>query len=186
TPLSRIVIVKKATAQPRFLHLNTNRGRLSIPTSGTTHGHATVNSVAAFGVAATPASGPFPQAFSSANHVETFSSDGPRHIFYNGDGTPITADNVLASGGQVLQKPDITAADGVSVTGVGGFPSPFFGTSAAAPHAAAIAALVKAANPSLTAAQIRTVLISTAIDIQAAGVDRDSGAGIIMARDAVG
>ena len=121
----------------------------------------------------------------AADLVETFSSDGPRHIFYQADGTPITAGNVSSTGGQVLQKPDITAADGVSVTGVGGFPSPFFGTSAAAPHAAAIAALVKAANPSLTAAQIRTILTSTAIDIQAAGVDRDSGAGIIMARDAL-
>jgi subtilase family protein len=85
----------------------------------------------------------------------------------------------------VRQKPDITAADGVSVTGVGGFGSPFFGTSAAAPHAAAIAALVKSANPSLTPAQIRSILTTTAIDIEAAGVDRDSGAGIIMARDAV-
>ena len=182
----RIVVVKKNSAQPRFLHLNTNRGRLSIATAGTTHGHATVTSTGSYGVAATPAGAAFPQAFTAANVVETFSSDGPRRIFYRGDGTAITPGNVSSTGGQVLQKPDITAADGVSVTGVGGFPSPFFGTSAAAPHAAAIAALVKAANPSLTAAQIRTILTSTAIDIQGAGVDRDSGAGIIMARQAVG
>jgi len=182
----RIVIVKKNSAQARFLHLNTNRGRLSIATAGTTHGHSTVTSVGSYGVAATPAGAAFPQAFSSADLVETFSSDGPRRIFYQADGTPITPGNVSSTGGQVLQKPDITAADGVSVTGVGGFGSPFFGTSAAAPHAAAIAALVKAANPSLTAAQIRTILTTTAIDIQAPGVDRDSGAGIIMARAAVG
>jgi hypothetical protein len=181
----RIVIVKKAAAEPRFLHLNTNRGRLSMATAGTTHGHATANSVGAFTVAATPASGPFPQPFSGANHVETFSSDGPRHIFYNGDGTPITPGNVLASGGQILQKPDITAADGVSVTGAGNFPSPFVGTSAAAPHAAAIAALVKAASSALTPEQIRTILTSTAIDIERPGFDRDSGAGIVMARDAL-
>jgi len=181
----RIVIVKKSTAESRFLHLNTNRGRLSIATSGTTHGHSTVTSVGSYGVAATPAGAAFPQAFTSADLVETFSSDGPRRIFYQADGTPMTPGNVSATGGQVLQKPDITAADGVSVTGVGGFPSPFFGTSAAAPHAAAIAALIKAANPSLTAAQFRAILTSTAIDIQAAGVDRDSGAGIIMAREAV-
>ena len=48
----------------------------------------------------------------------------------------------------------MTAADGVSVTGAGGFPSPFYGTSAAAPHAAAIAALVKSRNPALTQTQI--------------------------------
>lgn len=118
--------------------------------------------------------------------VETFSSDGPRRIFYSADGTPFTPGNVSATGGQVLQKPDLTAADGVSVTGVGGFGSPFFGTSAAAPHAGAIAALVKSANPALTPAQIRSILTSTAIDIQAPGVDRDSGAGIVMARAAVG
>jgi hypothetical protein len=181
----RIVIVKKNSAQARFLHLNTNRGQLSIATSGTTHGHSTVTGTGAYGVAATPAGAAFPQAFSSADVVETFSSDGPRHIFYRADGTPITAGDVSSTGGQVLQKPDVTAADGVSVTGVGGFGSPFFGTSAAAPHAAAIAALVKAANPGLSAAQIRSILTSTAIDIQAPGFDRDSGAGIVMARDAV-
>ena len=80
----------------------------------------------------------------------------------------------------VRQKPDITAADGVSITGAGGFPNPFFGTSAAAPHAAAIAGLIKSANPS-TPEQIRAALIGSAIDIEAPGVDRDSGAGIIDA-----
>src|SRR3954465_9268126 len=69
-------------------------------------------------------------------------------------------------------------------TGAGGFPSSFFGTSAAAPHAAAIAALLKSANPALTPAQIRTLLTATAIDIGVPGADRDSGAGIVMA-DAV-
>jgi Subtilase family len=39
-------------------------------------------------------------------------------------------------------KPDITAVDGVSVTGAGNFENPFFGTSAAAPHAGGIAALL--------------------------------------------
>src|SRR5207248_2895546 len=81
------------------------------------------------------------------------------------------------------QKPDITAADGV-MCAAPGF-NRFYGTSAAAPHAAAIAALVKSANLSLTPAQIRTALSSTAIDIEAAGVDRDSGVGIVMAFEAV-
>ena len=179
TQSAPIVIVKKAAAAPRFLHVNMNRGRFQFTTSGQTHGHATVDSVGAYGVAATPALGPFPNAFSTANVVETFSSDGPRRIFYQGNGTPITA-SVLAGGGKVLQKPDITAADGVAVTGVGGFPNPFFGTSAAAPHAAAIAALLKSAMPGLTQAQVRLALTSTAIDIEAPGLDRDSGAGIVM------
>ncbi|HEY7292846.1 MAG TPA: S8 family serine peptidase [Vicinamibacterales bacterium] len=180
----RIVIVKKAGAADRFLHLGTNRGRLSIPTAGEIHGHAAAANADA--VAATPAVGPFPQPFSSSNVVETFSSDGPRRVFFQANGTPYTPGNVSSTGGVARQKPEITAADGVSVTGVGGFPTPFFGTSAAAPHAAAIAALVKSANPALSRAQIHTILTSTAIDIQGPGVDRDSGFGIIMAPAAVG
>jgi subtilisin family serine protease len=113
--------------------------------------------------------------------VELFSSDGPRRIFFQADGTEITPGDVSATGGLLRQKPDITAADGVSVTGVGVFPSPFFGTSAAAPHAAAIAGLLKSANSSFTPAQIRMALTGSAIDIEGPGVDRDSGAGIIDA-----
>jgi hypothetical protein len=176
---SRIVIVKKAGAADRFLHLNTNRGRLSIATAGQTHGHAAAAN--AYGCAATPAGAAFPNPFGPSNVVETFSSDGPRRIFFQADGTPITPGDFSATGGLLRQKPDITAADGVSITGVGGFPSPFFGTSAAAPHAAAIAGLLKSANPSFTPAQIRAALTGSAIDIEGAGVDRDSGAGIIDA-----
>jgi hypothetical protein len=175
----RIVIVKKTGAAGRFLHLATNRSVLSIATAGELHGHA--GAAAAFGVAATPALGPFPQPFNASNVVETFSSDGPRRVFYQANGTPYTPGNVSSTGGVLRQKPDITAADGVSVTGVGGFGSPFFGTSAAAPHAAAIAGLLKSANPALTPAQLRTFLQNGAIDIEAAGADRDSGAGIVMA-----
>ena len=63
--------------------------------------------------------------------------------------------------------------------------NPFFGTSAAAPHAAAIAALVKSADPKLSAASIRNVLKTTALDITTAEFNRDSGAGIASAFDAV-
>lgn len=178
TAVSLYVIVKFSGAD-RFLHLNTNRGRLSIATAGQTHGHSAAAN--AFGCAATPAAAAFPNPFSSTNVVENFSSDGPRRIFYQADGTPITPGDFLATGGLLRQKPDITAADGVAVTGVGGFPSPFFGTSAAAPHAAAIAGLLKSANPSFTPAQIRAALTGSAIDIEGPGVDRDSGAGIIDA-----
>ena len=164
---------------------------MNFVTTGTTHGHS--HAANAFSCAATPAAeafcdvaaGPFPNPFNSANLVECFSSDGPRRLFFNANSTPITPGNVSSTGGLVRQKPDLTAADGVDVTGVGGFPDPFYGTSAAAPHAGAIAALVKSSVPGITNAQVKTALIASAIDIEAAGVDRDSGVGIIMAFEAM-
>lgn len=180
---TRLVIAKFSGAG-RYLRLTTNRGRLTVNTPGQTTGHSTV--AAAFGVAATPAIGPFPSPHSAANVLETFSSDGPRKLFYQADGTAFTPGNVSSTGGIVRQKPDIAATDGTSVTGAGGFGIQFFGTSAAAPHAGAVAALLKSGNPALTPAQIRTALQSTAIDIEGAGVDRDSGSGIVMADAAFG
>ena len=180
----RLVVVKKPSAAARMLHLNTNRGELAVATAGQTHGHSSTTAPFSFGVAATPAQGPFPNPFSAANVVETFSSDGPRRILYNGNGTAITPGNVSSTGGVVLNKPDLTAADGGFVSGAGDFPTPFFGTSAAAPHAAAIAAVFKSSNPTLTQQQIKDVMFALAIDIEAAGVDRDSGVGIIMASPA--
>jgi len=59
----------------------------------------------------------------------------------------------------------------------------FCGTSAAAPHAAAIAALLweQAAADGATPSDLRAVLLGTALDIEAPGADRDSGAGIVAA-----
>jgi hypothetical protein len=117
--------------------------------------------------------------------VEPFSSDGPRRIFFNALGGSLTPGNLSSTGGSVLNKPEFAAADGVSVSGAGGFSSPFFGTSAAAPHAAAIAALMKSAVPGISTSTIRNALLTTAIDLAPTGWDRDSGAGIIMAYEAV-
>ena len=175
----RLVIVR-ASGDARFLHLDVGRGRLAISTEGRTKGHSAVDG--AFSVAAVNvAKASFTNAFVAGikNPVETFSSDGPRRIFFNPDGSSITPGNLSSTGGMVRQKPDIAAANKVK-TSVFGFAS-FGGTSAAAPHAAAIAALLKSFNPSLTAAEIRTALTSTALDIEAPGVDRDSGYGIVMA-----
>jgi subtilisin family serine protease len=178
---SRIVVVQFAGVD-RALHVDTERGRLSIGTAGATFGHnagaSTISTAATYWNSAHTGTKPFT---GFANPIEVFSSDGPRKIFYNPDGTAITAGNFLfgTNGGTTLQKPDVTAADGVS-TRTPGF-TPFFGTSAAAPHAAAVAALVKSANPSLTGAQIKQILINTALDNMAVGPDRDGGFGIVMA-----
>jgi hypothetical protein len=109
--------------------------------------------------------------------AEPFSSRGPvRHFFPN----PITR-----------LKPDIAATDGNLITGAGGFGVPddgdmrFFGTSAASPHAAAVAALIKSANPNLMPAQIAEALKTTAVDLGPDGADNTFGAGRIDAYAAV-
>jgi Subtilase family len=179
----RVVIVKAAAAADRYLHLDSGRGRLTIHTALNVRGHNASGAPGAFSVAATDVANSFPNPFSggTANPVELFSSDGTRRIFFDPSGTAITPGDFSSTGGAVLQKPDITAADGVTSSAAIPAFNPFFGTSAAAPHAAAIAALLLSFDPTLTAAQIRTALTATALDIEAPGVDRDSGAGIIMA-----
>lgn len=191
--------VVKYSGENRYFQVTPFRGRFesregltAFNTPGVTRGHSTVP--AAFSVAAAPAavafpveiapgvpnpSGPFPGEFTSAQQSETFTSDGPRRVFYTPDGTPITPGNLTSTGGEVRQKPDITAADGV-VTTVPGFER-FYGTSASAPHAAAIAALVVSGNPGIDPAEVRTALTSTAIDIEQPGYDRNTGYGIVMA-----
>jgi hypothetical protein len=66
---------------------------------------------------------------------------------------------------------------GVKVTGVGGFSTPFYGTSAAAPHVAAIAALAWAQSPGKTANEIRNTLLTTAVDLGSTGFDYIYGYG---------
>ena len=48
-----------------------------------------------------------------------------------------------------------------------------------------VAAIVKSARPSATGADIFTAFTTTALDIRAVGIDRDSGYGLIMAPAAV-
>src|SRR6266498_286629 len=178
---SRILIFKPDSAQRRALNLCNFLGELGLATSGTIRGHAAADG--AFAVAAVDVAlaggGSFPGG--PTNPVELFSSDGNRRVFYKSDGSPITPGKLLFSnnGGEVRKKPDLTAADGVA-TSVPGF-GIFFGTSAAAPHAAGIAALLKSAKPRLAPNRIRRALTRTALDIEAVGVDRDSGAGIVDA-----
>lgn len=181
----RIVVVL-FSGDARALRIDTTRGQLSIATAGSTFGHnagaSTVSTAATYWNSARTGTQPFTGV---ANPNETFSSDGPRKIFFNPNGTAITPGNFLFStnGGITLQKPDIAAADGVSAKTQGFLP--FFGTSAAAPHAAAIAALILSIQPTWTSADVLNAITSTALDSMAPGVDRDSGYGVAMAWPAV-
>jgi subtilisin family serine protease len=127
--------------------------------------------------------------------LETFSSAGGDQILFGSNGVRLATP-------QTRQKPEFVAPDGVNDTFLGfsletyGLPSNtlntsvaacqndatypnFFGTSAAGPHAAAAAALMWQANPSLTAAQIDTALENSAL-IMGTGLNYDSGYGFIQ------
>jgi len=185
---SRVVIAAKTGAAPRALHLDSFLGTpLQLITAGATRGHnagpSTISVAAVAWMSARMGTRPFVGGV--RNPTEVFSSDGPRKMFYQPDGTPITPGNLLFStnGGTSFVKPDIAAADGVT-TRTPGF-NPFYGTSAAAPHAAGIAALLKSVNPSATVQRLDNALISSVLDIRAVGIDRDSGYGLIMAPQSV-
>ncbi len=179
----RIVLVK-FSGEARALRVTLSRGELALATTGAVYGHN--SAPGAFAVAAVDSFNAGGGAFTggATNPVEIFSSDGPRRVFYDSSGTPYKPGKFTfkQGGAQSRPKPDFSAADGVSTTlpGDSGL-NPFFGTSAAAPHAAAIAALLKSSKPGLTPAKIKTALIGAALDIEAPGKDRDSGVGILDA-----
>jgi subtilisin family serine protease len=116
-------------------------------------------------------------------NVESFSARG-------GD-VPIVLDGhgqALPGGPVTRFKPDFSAPDGVNTASFG-IDSPydedsfqnFFGTSAAAPHAAAVAALLRQAHPTLSPPALLEALRATAVDIESPGRDVWSGAGLIDA-----
>jgi hypothetical protein len=79
--------------------------------------------------------------------LEDYSAAGPVHLesttICSGNTYPCPAGGVAGSVDFDGGGPAWTAADHVSVSGAGGFPSPFRGTSSAAPHAAGCDALVR-------------------------------------------
>ena len=74
---------------------------------------------------------------------------------------------------------------GIYTTVAGGSYGAVNGTSFASPVAAAVAALVMSANPSLTADKVQSILFSTAVDLGAAGRDVYFGYGRVNAAAAV-
>ena len=157
--------------------------------SSTVVGHANASGANAVGAAPffkTPAFGTNPA------QLESFSSVG---------GTPILFDKAgnRLSRAELRLNPGFVAPDGTNTTFFGSdssedadtFPN-FFGTSAAAPHAAAVAALMLEANPTLSPNAITQTLRSTALDMDDpetarfdTGFDLATGYGLIQADRAV-
>jgi hypothetical protein len=112
------------------------------------------------------------------NSPESFSSRGPTATRYFD-----VAGNRLATP-DVRPKPDIAAADGVLTDFPSGGLNPFFGTSAAAPSAAGVAALLLSARPSLSVDELYSIMRDPrgAVDCTAPGFpDADCGSGFLLA-----
>jgi hypothetical protein len=137
-------------------------GLFATVTGPTTFGHsaaASANSVAAYRYSNPFTSNPFTPRF------ESFSSPGPVTIAFDAAGSRLAV-------AETRKKPDIAAPDGGDTTFFfpgddaepNGFPN-FFGTSAAAPHAAGVATLLleKAGGPAaLTPPQVKSILTTSA------------------------
>lgn len=132
----------------------------------------------AYSVAAVP--------YNSNTSPEYYTSHGPVTLLYG----PVNGTTPAAPLGspQVLAKPDFAATDCGRNTFFGSFDGVnwrFCGTSAAAPHAAAVAALLRQANPAITPAQIGVALAGTARSVGGAP-SSVVGAGLIDADAALG
>lgn len=106
--------------------------------------------------------------------VGSINANTPGEIAYYSSQGPVTITYPVV---ELRKKPDICGIDGVSVTGTGGFPSTFYGTSAAAPHVAALAALLWSEKQDMTAGEIRANLLANAVDLGESGYDYVFGNG---------
>lgn len=158
---ANVVIDRFAGAARRLELFCLGAGALEHTTAaGSIVGHPALDEVVA--VAAIDVTDP------GLDDVEAFSSRGPARVDF-----PLRVDRV---------KPDLAAFDGVAISNAGGFPAcppscAFFGTSAASPHTAGVAALLLQKDPSLSPAGIQALLRQGAVDIGAAGFDEVSGFG---------
>ena len=158
---------------PVITELNTN--------SSTLVGHANASGAAA--VAASPYFGT-PAFGVTPPQVEPYSSLGGTPILFD------TAGNRLGASVN-RNEPKFTAPDGGNTTffysddsDADTFPN-FYGTSAAAPAAAGVAALMLQLSPNMTAASVYSTLQGTAQDMGTAGYDLTTGSGLIRADAAI-
>lgn len=153
---------------------------------GTSYGHPAAATV--LGIGAVDASTPDDlEFFSSAGGWGSW--DGSSAFSYNGLPFYFTSSGAAIAGGlQTRNKPDLIAPDGVTTNWSS--PDAFYGTSSAAPHAAAVAALVWAAKPSLSNTAVIQALRDGAVDLAnapaTAGNDAFAGGGRVDAMAALG
>jgi hypothetical protein len=123
--------------------------------------------------------------YNDGTKPEPYSSRGPVKHFFGPVSGAAPAGPIAP---QEISKPDLVASDCGATTffaqqdAAGAWR--FCGTSAAAPHAAAVAALVRQANPNASPAQVRADLTSTARAVPGFGLN-EVGAGIVNAGAAV-
>ncbi len=123
--------------------------------------------------------------FSTTKQPESYSSRGPVTHYFG----PVSGNTAAAAlvPPEEISKPDIVATDCGATTFFAQLVEStwrFCGTSAAAPHAAAVAALELQADPSATVAEIREAQTSTAGAVGSFGPDA-VGAGLLNANAAV-
>jgi hypothetical protein len=119
--------------------------------------------------------------FSDSTRSEDFSSRGPVTLLFGNTPSTFAAPRVLA-------KPDFAATDGVRTTFfaqlIGGVER-FFGTSAAAPHAAAVGALLRQFDPGLSPTQVIATLRNSGRPVATNGTATAVGGGYIDAAAAL-
>lgn len=189
-------------AAPGRVHLIIKRGSASFDRfgtdGGTIYGHPLADKAVAVG-AADYFNTPYCQPALRTATLESYSSQGGTPFLFNADGTPIARVRTPA-------KPEIVAPDGGSTTFFGmnslnnaGLHAAvadcshdlahqsfnFYGTSAAAPHAAAVAALLRQASPAAAADDVYDALKNSALDMDDPGTDYKSGHGFIQADQAL-
>lgn len=109
--------------------------------------------------------------------------DGPLLGTLNGVATTIPSVGATMADGATM-KGQLGQSSTVAVFGTNDLYAEYSGTSMATPHVSAVAALVWSRHPTCTAAEIRTSLDNSALDLGAAGRDDEFGFGLVQAKAA--
>ena len=177
TTFDLVIVVRGGVSPTRVKYIDYGSGATLSEwrtSSSTLSGHAAAAS--AYAVAAVPY-------YAQQTPASYTSKGGALPFLFSPTGTALAAV-------ETRQKPNIASVDGTDTSFFGsdiegnGFPN-FFGTSAAAPHAAAVAALLRSSEPNLTATQVYARLTSSARLIGTSAADPLTGPGLLDAYTAV-